>query len=248
MYAQPLWAANLTINGAVHNVVFVASAHDSLFAFDADANPCVQLWSVSLIDTAHGANTGEVTVPSGPTDYLVGQSYGDLTPETGVIGTPVIDSASGTLYVVSKSMDATGTYFYQRLHAIDVTTGNEKAGSPILIQGTYPGTGDSTLPGGSATMTTFNARYELQRTGLALINGSVYIAWASHEDAPPYYGWLMGYTYGASGFTQVSVLNVTPNVGMAASGWGRCTVRGCKRTCVFDHRQRRLRCEQHEPA
>ena len=212
IYAQPLWAANLTINGAVHNVVFVASAHDSLFAFDADTNPCVQLWSVSLIDTAHGANTGEVTVPSGPTDYLVGQSYGDLTPETGVTGTPVIDSASGTLYVVTKSMDPTGTYFYQRLHAIDVTTGNEKAGSPILIQGTYPGTGDSTLPGGSATMTTFNAHYELQRTGLALINGSVYIAWASHEDAPPYYGWLMGYTYGASGFTQVSVLNVTPNV------------------------------------
>jgi hypothetical protein len=206
VYAQPLWAANLTINGAVHNVVFVASAHDSLFAFDADANPCVQLWGVSLIDPAHGANAGELTVPSGPTDPYVGAAYGDLTPETGVIGTPVIDSASGTLYVVSKSMDSTATYFYQRLHAIDVTTGNEKANSPKLIQGTYPGTGD-----GTAT-TAFNARYELQRPGLALINGSVYIAWAAHEDAPPYYGWLMGYTYGASGFTQVSVLNVTPNV------------------------------------
>jgi hypothetical protein len=208
VYAQPLWAANLTINGARHNVVFVASAHDSLFAFDADANPCVQLWSVSLIDGAHGATaSGEVPVPSGPTDPYVGAGYGDLTPETGVIGTPVIDSASGTLYVVSKSMDPTGTYFYQRLHAIDVTTGNEKANSPVLIQGTYPGTHD-----GGAT-TTFTARYELQRTGLALINGSVYIAWAAHEDAPPYYGWVMGYQYGASGFTQVSVLNVTPNVG-----------------------------------
>jgi hypothetical protein len=206
VYAQPLWAANLTINGAEHNVVFVASAHDSLFAFDADANPCVQLWSVSLIDTAHGANAGEVTVPSGPTGNLVGAGYGDITPETGVIGTPVIDSSSGTLYVVSKSMDSAGTTFYQRLHAIDVTTGNEKTGSPILIQGTYPGTGDGT------TTTTFNARYELQRAGLALVNGSVYIAWAAHEDELPYYGWLMGYTYGASGFTQVSVLNVDPNV------------------------------------
>jgi len=207
VYAQPLWAANLTINGAVHNVVFVASAHDSVFAFDADANPCVQLWSVSLIDSAHGATAGgEITVPSGPTDPYVGAGYGDLTPETGVIGTPVIDSASGTLYVVSTSMDPTGTNFYQRLHAIDVTTGNEKANSPILIQGTYPGTGDG------STTTTFSARYELQRTGLALINGSVYIAWAAHEDALPYYGWLMGYTYGSSGFTQVSVLNVTPNV------------------------------------
>jgi hypothetical protein len=186
--------------------VFVASAHDSLFAFDADANPCVQLWSVSLIDTNHGANVGEVTVPSGTTGNLVGVGYGDITPEVGVIGTPVIDSSSGTLYVVSKSMNPAGTSFYQRLHAIDVTTGNEKANSPVLIQGTYPGTGD-----GTAT-TTFAARYENQRAGLALINGTVYIAWAAHEDAAPYYGWLMGYTYGSAGFTQVSVLNVTPNV------------------------------------
>jgi len=207
VYAQPLWAANLTINGARHNVVFVASAHDSLFAFDADANPCVQLWSVSLIDTDHGANAGEVTVPAGTTGHLVGKGDGDITPEVGVIGTPVIDPSSGTLYVVSKSMDPTGTYFYQRLHAIDVTTGNEKAvNSPVLIQGTYPGTGDGT------TTTTFSARYENQRTGLALINGTVYIAWASHEDKPPYYGWVMGYTFGSPGFTQVSELNVTPNV------------------------------------
>jgi hypothetical protein len=212
IYAQPLWAANLTINGAVHNVVFVASAHDSLFAFDADANPCVQLWSVSLIDTAHGANAGEVTVPTGVGNPYVGAGYGDLTPETGVIGTPVIDFATGTLYVVSKSMNSSGSTFYQRLHAIDVTTGNEKANSPLLVQGTYPGTGDSTIAGGSTTTTMFRAQYELQRTGLALINGTVYIAWSAHEDAPPYYGWLMGYTYGASGFTQVSVLNVTPNV------------------------------------
>jgi hypothetical protein len=206
VYAQPLWAANLTINGARHNVVFVASAHDSLFAFDADANPCVQLWSVSLIDTAHGANSGEVTVPAGTAGNKVGVGYGDITPEVGVIGTPVIDPTSGTLYVVSKSMDSTGTYFYQRLHAIDVTTGNEKTNSPMLIQGTFPGTGDGT------TITTFVARYENQRAGLALVNGTVYIAWAAHEDAAPYYGWLMGYTYGVSGFTQVSVLNVTPNV------------------------------------
>jgi hypothetical protein len=207
VYAQPLWAANLTINGAKRNVVFVASAHDSLFAFDADSNPCVQLWSVSLIDTAHGATTGEVAVPSGTSGYKVGQGDGDITPEVGVIGTPVIDASNGTLYVVSKSMNPAGTTFYQRLHAIDVTTGQEKAtNSPILIQGTFPGTGDGT------TTTTFSARQENQRAGLALINGTVYIAWAAHEDTPPYYGWLMGYTYGASGFTQVSVLNVTPNV------------------------------------
>lgn len=206
IYAQPLWVANLTVGGARHNVVFVATQHDSLFAFDADANPCAVLWSVSLIDAAHGGTSGETTVPSGVTGNLVGQGTGDITPEVGVTGTPVIDPASGILYVVSKSVNAAGTAFYQRLHAIDTATGKEKSASPVLIQGTYPGTGD----GGSAD--TFSAQQENQRAGLALINGTVYIVWASHEDNPPYYGWVMGYRYGASGFSQTAVLNVTPNV------------------------------------
>jgi hypothetical protein len=208
VYAQPLWVANLTIGGARHNVVFVATEHDSLFAFDADANPCLQLWSVSLIDSNHGATPGETTVPSGTTGNLVGSGYGDITPEVGVTSTPVIDPTSAILYVVSKSTSGNSgtTAFYQRLHAIDMTTGMEKALSPTLIQATYPGTGD-----GTAT-DAFNARAENQRAGLALVNGTVYIAWASHEDAAPYYGWVMGYLYGASGFTQTAVLNVTPNV------------------------------------
>jgi Putative Ig domain len=208
VYAQPLWAANLTVGGAQHNVVFVATAHDSLFAFDADASPCVKLWQVSLIDAAHGATAGETPVPSGPTNYLVGSGSGDITPEVGVIGTPVIDSASGTLYVVSKSTATRfdTTLFYQRLHAIDVMTGLEKASSPVVIQGSYPGSGDGT------SMDVWSARQQNQRAGLAFVNGTVYIAWGSHEDTPPYYGWIMGYSYGASGFTQVAVLNVTPNV------------------------------------
>ncbi len=207
LYAQPLWVANLMVNGAQRNVVLVATAHDSLFAFDADANPCVQLWSVSLIDSAHGANAGETTVPSGVPGALVGSGSGDITPEVGVIGTPVLDPSSGALYVVSKSVDSTQTHFYQRLHAIDITTGDEKPRSPIAIQGTYPGTGD----GGGVD--TFDPRQQNQRSALALVNGTVYIDWSSHEDTPPYYGWVMGYTYGvASGFTQVAVLNVTPNV------------------------------------
>jgi hypothetical protein len=210
IYAQPLWVANLTVNGAVHNVVFVATAHDGLFAFDADASPCLQLWSANLIDTNHGANAGEMTVPSGTTNYLVGSGYGDITPEVGVIGTPVVDPASRTLYVVSKSVDsATKKNFYQRLHAIDLATGNEKPGSPVSITSstTYPGTGD----GGSTVK--FNPRQEGQRAGLALVNGTVYIAWASHEDAAPYYGWVIGYSYNGSGFSQTGVLNVVPNVG-----------------------------------
>jgi len=206
IYAQPLWVANLTIGGTKHNVVFVATQHDSLYAFDADVNasPCTPLWHVSLIDAAHGGSSSETTVPSGPTGHLVGSGYGDITPEVGVTGTPVIDPSSNTLYVVSKSVIPSGT-FYQQLHAIDITTGNERTGSPVTITGTYPGTGDG------GTTVTFNPRQENQRPGLALANGVVYIAWASHEDTAPYYGWVMGYN--AATLAQTAVLNVTPNVG-----------------------------------
>jgi hypothetical protein len=207
VYAQPLWVANLSVGGARHNVLFVATAHDSLYAFDADQSPCMQLWQVSLIDANHGATAGETTVPSGIPGYLVGYGSGDIAPEVGVIGTPVIDPVSGILYVVSKSMNAAGTMFYQRLHAIDLTTGNEKSGSPVAISATYPGTGD----GGSSD--TFLPRTQNQRAGLALVSGSVYIAWASHEDVLPYYGWIAAYTYSDAAFTQSSVLNVTPNAG-----------------------------------
>lgn len=205
IYGQPLWVANLSIGGTTHNVVFVTTQHDSVYAFDADHNPCEQLWSASLIDAAHGATAGETTVISGGPGAVVGAGGGSITPETGVTGTPVIDPATQTLYVVSASM--VGTSFYQRLHAIDLTTGAERSGSPVTIAATYPGSGD----GGNAV--TFNAKTELQRPGLALVNGTVYIAWASHEDVPPYYGWVIGYTYDGTSFEQASVLNVTPNVG-----------------------------------
>lgn len=225
IYAQPLWVAGVTMNGAKHNVVYVATAHDSLYAFDADATPCQKLWSVSLIDTAHGGQTGEtsvptpatgVTVPSNiptPLPPLVGGPHanGDMAPEVGVTGTPVIDPTTGTLYVVSKSVlcspspcTASGTHaFYQRLHAIDITTGNEKVTPVPAIGGTYPGTGDHTATD------TFDQQTQNQRPGLALVNGTVYISWSSHEDYGHYYGWVMGYN--AATLQQTSVFNVAPN-------------------------------------
>jgi Putative Ig domain len=209
IYAQPLWWASLKVGGSVRNVVFVATAHDSLFAFDADANPCKQLWQVSLIDTAHGGTGAEVTVPDGPTGNLVGVGDGDITPEVGVIGTPVIDPVNKILYVVSKSMNAAGTSFFQRLHAIDPMSGSERAGSPVTIAGTYPGTGD----GGSTVA--FSAQQENQRGGLTLANGNIYIAWGSHEDKTPYYGWVAAYTYNGSSFGQSAMFSTTPN-----AGWG----------------------------
>jgi hypothetical protein len=207
VYAQPLWVANLTVGGARHNVVFVATEHDSLFAFDADSAPCVKLWQVSLVDTAHGGNAaGETSVPAGYTGFLVGMGLGNLAPEAGVTSTPVIDPSSGILYVVSKSVITNTTTINQRLHAIDITTGNEKTGSPATISGSVTGTGSG------GTTVAFSAQQENQRAGLALVNGTVYIAWGSHEDAPPWFGWVATYTYSGTGFVQNALLNVTPNV------------------------------------
>jgi hypothetical protein len=209
IYAQPLWMANLTVKGASRNVVFVGTQHNGLFAFDADASPCVTLWKASLIDSAHGAVEAEMPVPAGASDSLVGLGFGDMVPEVGVTGTPVIDAARGILFVVSKSVNTARTKFYQRLHAIDVATGAERPGSPVTITATYPGKSDG------GTTVDFSVHNENQRAGLALVNGTIYIAWGSHEDAYPYSGWIMGYTYDGAKFTKAHVLNVAPDAGAA---------------------------------
>jgi len=200
IYAQPLWVANVTLSGVKHNVLFVTTQHDSLFAFDGDSNSCTLLWSISLIDVAHGGSNGETSVQS----KSLGAGFVLIQPEIGVSGTPVIDASSCILYVVSKSINAAQTTFYQRLHAIDITTGKEKTGSPVIIAATYPGTGD----GGSTVA--FNAKQQAQRSGLALVNGTVYIAWGSNEDISPWYGWIMGYNETA--LTQAAAFNSAPNV------------------------------------
>jgi hypothetical protein len=199
---QPLWVANLAISGAAHNVVFVATQHDTLYAFDADAVPCRQLWTVSLIDIAHGAQAGETTVPPN----LFGAGLGAIAPELGVTSTPVIDPATGLLYVVSMSVNSAHSTYYQRLHAVTLATGAEKVGSPVTIAGTYPTT--------TGTVS-FDPSHHLQRAGLTLINGVVYVAFASQEDTGTWYGWMMGYRYSGSSFTQTAVFNAAPNAGEA---------------------------------
>jgi hypothetical protein len=213
IYAQPLWIPQISIASVKHNVVVVATQHESLYAFDADTAPCTTLWHANLIDSTHGGTSGETSVPSG-VGGLVGSGLGDITPEVGVTGTPVIDPTTQTLYVVSKSVIPSGPTFFQRLHAIDLTTGNEKFSGPVTISASVPGTAD-----GSTTVT-FNPRQENQRPGLALVNGVVYIAWASHEDKDPYHGWVIGYT--ASTLVQApnAVFNSTPNFN-AAFGYSR---------------------------
>jgi hypothetical protein len=206
IYAQPLWVANLMIGATKHNVIVVATQHESVYAFDADASPCSTLWHVSLVDSSHGGAATEVSVPSAP-GGLVGSGFGDIAPEVGVTGTPVIDPNTKTLYVVSKSVIITGPTFFQRLHALDLATGSEKLGGPALISASVNGT----APDAVAGKVTFDPQNHGQRAGLALVNGIVYIAWASHEDHDQYHGWIMGYN--ASTLAQVpgAVFNTTPN-------------------------------------
>jgi hypothetical protein len=198
-YAQPLYLSGIMVNGAVHNVVFVATEHDSVYAFDADTNGgtnSAPLWQASMLVTAHGAAAGATTVSS----KLVGA---DITPEIGITGTPVIDPASGTLYVVSKTME--GTTAVQRLHALDVTTGAEKFGGPTVLTATVPGTGNGSVNGSL----TFDPLWENQRPGLLLLNGIVYIGFSSHVDNGPWHGWILGYN--ATTLQQTGAYCVSPN-------------------------------------
>lgn len=195
VYAQPLYMSGVNTSSGQRNVVFIATEHDSVYAFDAGSSQ--QLWKSSLIDTTHGAASGATTVPSADV------STADLVPEIGITGTPVIDPGTGTLFVVAKSKENGG--YVQRLHALDVTTGNEKPNSPVVIQGSVAGTGKGSVGGVIA----FQPLLQLQRPGLLLLNNHVYIAYGSHGDNGNYHGWV--FAYDASTFQQTGVYNNSPN-------------------------------------
>jgi hypothetical protein len=207
VYAQPLVVTNVTIaqNGVhngIHDVVYVATEHDSVYAFDAnnlDGANATPLWTVSVIPV------GGTTVPNGDT------GTGDIVPEIGITGTPVIDKSTKTMYLVAKTKE-NGNYV-QRLHALDIGTGQEKFGGPIVIQASVRGTGDGSIldPMGNRVVP-FDSLREHNRPALLLVNGTIAIAWASHGDNGPYHGWLM--TYNASTLQQVAVYNTTPNGGL----------------------------------
>ncbi|HVB36152.1 MAG TPA: immunoglobulin domain-containing protein [Candidatus Acidoferrales bacterium] len=207
--AEPLYVSGLTINGAVHDVVFVATEHDLVYAFDADT--FMQLWEVSI-------DPGE-----SPSDN---RGCSQVTPEIGITSTPAIDlnaGAHGTIYVVAMSKDPAGKY-HQRVHALDITTGAELAGSPQEVTAIFPGSASPTSNG----QTIFDPAQYKERVGLLLLNGVLYTAWASHCDFVPYSGWIIGYN--AATLKQVSALNFTPNgsdgsvwmsgAGLAADGSG----------------------------
>src|ERR1700723_3800549 len=200
VYAQPLYVPGVTIKGGVHNVVIVATEADSVYAYDADSASSLPLWKASMVDVAHGAGVGETALNSATTTGC------DDMPQVGITSTPVIDPTSKTIYVEAKSTN--GTNYFHRLHALDLLTGNEKSPGPVVIAGTVSGTGDGSSNGQIA----FDNLHHLNRPGLLLLNGTIYIAYASHCDTSPYHGWL--FAYDAATFAQKSVYVTTPNGGM----------------------------------
>lgn len=180
VYAQPLYVENLAIGGGTHNVVYVATMEDSVYAFDADRN--FTYWQMKF-------TSGTITPV--PIVDITGNNNLNIHGNVGILSTPVIDRATNTIYVLARTKDTRTTTYRQTLHALDIRTGAEKLGGPVVV----------TAPG-------FDSKLQNQRPALGLANGNIYIAWGSHEDIGPYHGWVMAYN--ATTLAQVAVFNTTP--------------------------------------
>ncbi len=191
--AQPLYLSQVTINGQKKNVLYVATEHGSVYAFDADSingTTSAFLWKTTTL------GSGETTSDN--------RGCGQVSPEIGITATPVIDRARNAIYVVAMSKNASGSYF-QRLHALNLSTGAELFSGPQTITATYPGSGDNSS-GGNVV---FDPKQYKERPGLLQINGTIYTTWSSHCDIRPYTSWVMAFS--ADTLAQTSVLNLVPN-------------------------------------
>jgi hypothetical protein len=194
VYAQPLYIPGVTIGGVTRNVLYVATMNDKVYAFDADSPSSSPLWMRDF--------TSPPSVTPVPITDLVAANK-NIVGNIGIQSTPVIDTATGTIYLLARTKE-NGAYV-QRLHALDIVTGASRSGSPVTITGSVSGT----APDATAGIVTFNPKMQSQRAALALSNGVVLIAWAGHEDVPPYHGWVMGYD--AATLAQVATFSVTPD-------------------------------------
>jgi len=191
--AQPLYLGGVQVSGkGTHNVLYVVTEHDSVYAFDADTQAL--LWQTSLLG-------------AGETSSDDRQCAEAVTPEIGITGTPVIDRTrgpDGLMYLVAATEDSSGGDHF-RLHALDVASGVEMLDGPTEILAQYPGLGSNT----NGTSVIFDPAQYLERAALLMANGVVFTAWASHCDVQPYTAWVLGYD--AITLQQVGVLNLTPN-------------------------------------
>lgn len=196
VYAQPLYMSGVTIGGVTRNVLFVATMNDKVYAFDADRSSATPLW------TADFTNPPSVT-PVSITDIVAPNL--NIVGNVGVQGTPVIDPATRTIYLVART-EENGSYV-QRLHALDITTGRERSGSPVKITASVGGNALDAKAGANGNIITFDPKVHVQRAGLALVNGVVLVAWAAHEDLTPSHGWIMGFD--AASLARVAAFAVT---------------------------------------
>jgi len=197
IYAQPLYVPNMAIAGGVHNVVFVATMRNYVYAFDADA-PGPPLWQTNQLGAP-------IPLVSSPEIGSACGTYQDIADTVGIVSTPVIDPASSTLYVMTTNKDGDGSY-HHRLHALNLTTGQDKV-TPTDVQASSPGNGADSVNG----RVTFKNQTELQRAALLLSQGKIYAAFAGYCDTGPYHGWVL--SFNASDLSLNSVFNDTPNGG-----------------------------------
>lgn len=197
IFGQPLFVYNVVVAGkGTFNVVYVATENDSVYAFDADGVAAGPLWQDVFINPSKGITP----IPCADTGS---DPHCPFTSVIGITGTPVIDMASGTMYLTAATKE-NGKYV-QRLHALDITSGAEKFGGPVVIKGSVKGTGSGSKNG----MVAFSPLHENQRTGLLLLNGVVYMGWASYGDVAPFHGWVFGYNAGT--LVRTAAFNTAPN-------------------------------------
>lgn len=198
VYSQPLYMSGIAIPGkGTHNILFVCTQHDTVFAYDADSAAAPQLlWQVNLGTSVPSTTFGD---------------FGDVAPEIGILSTPVIDASTGVIYVVADTLQNGAPVF--QLHALDIHSGQEMLNGPVAVAGQVAGSGAASKDGVIA----FDPFWHLQRPGLLLLNGHVYFTFGSHGDDGPWHGWI--FTYNGSDLSKApAVLNLTPN-GSGGSIW-----------------------------
>ena len=197
VYAQPLFVPEVEVPGkGRHDVLYIATEHDSVYAFDAYGNPATPLWQVTFL------TNGATTLLERDVQCFF------IRPEVGITSTPVIDIKTGTLYVLARTKDEhllSANVYHQRLHALAITNGVEKFGGPVEINANVPGKGDGSNGGSVA----FDPLRENPRAALLLSKGTVYLSWASSCDVGPYHGWVMAYD--AQTLKQKAVFNDSPD-------------------------------------
>ena len=249
VYAQPLYVSGLAIPGkGPRNVVFVATANNSVFAFDADSDAGADgglLWRDDLgggIDLVNRHEFG---------GRYHNNVYQDMLPRIGITGTPVIDPISGTLYVdaFTRTETDSGPAFHHKIHALNLVDGSERPFGPVEVAAAVPGSGMDSSNG----IVTFNPRQHIQRPAMTLASGILYVGYGSAADTDPYHGWILGYEGRNLQLLTNCIFNTTPNATRKSAVWVPCGrrraldgrrwfVRGRGQQFVFRSRQRKLRC------